>query len=241
MRKLSLLILSIYFAITINAQTPIGLFGGGYGAGNIMLEITPAINLNGYADFNLKLMLEGLYNVSNQNMNKVQDYDGSSFYDKYSGNIATQISVELHDANNYNSPFITIENVSLQQDGTAVAYLPKSGLYYIRIKQTNHLETVSSIAIDLNLSRSYDFTTSADKAFGSNQKLLGSGVYGIFAGDVNGDGEVNVSDISGIQSKVQALSNGFLSEDVNGDGSVNVSDVSKCQTNVQSLVQSITP
>ena len=45
-------------------------------------------------------------------------------------------------------------------------------------------------------------------------------------GDVNGDGEVNISDISAVIDAILMGSVANLNCDVNGDGEVNISDIS---------------
>ena len=70
----------------------------------------------------------------------------------------------------------------------------------------------------------YDFTTSSNKAFGNNLKLVGS-KWCIYSGDVNQDGFINISDQNQvfIDNLIGAM--GFLVTDLNGDFFVEVGDL----------------
>ncbi len=71
--------------------------------------------------------------------------------------------------------------------------------------------------------------TARDKRWIPRQNINGSWVEipGILVGDVNGDGKVNVSDVSALINMIMGLTAMDQSAaDVNGDGKVNVSDVS---------------
>ena len=69
----------------------------------------------------------------------------------------------------------------------------------------------------------YDFTTSGGQAYGTDaQKDLGSGVYGMIAGDANADGDVNTGDKT-IWTN-QAGVSGYKTADMNMNTQVNNQD-----------------
>jgi hypothetical protein len=191
----------------------------------------------GMKTYTVRVFLEGFYNSDADAMNNTQNETS----DQFMGTIADAITVELHSPENYVNIAYTYSNIYLNQNGWAAIYVPLSGVYYLTIKSRNHIETVSATTLDMAGSSSYDFTTAADKAYGNNQKLLESGVYGFYSSDVNEDGMVNLLDISSVQLKVLTISTGYLTEDINGNGVVNLIDVSACQTNIINVFQSITP
>lgn len=88
---------------------------------------------------------------------------------------ADKITIELRDsAQNYLLIF-SDTNVMLKTDGNAftskIAAL-NNGKYYIVAKHRNHIETWSAAPITFATDTTfYNFTTSADKAFGNNMKL----------------------------------------------------------------------
>ncbi|MBL7772952.1 MAG: hypothetical protein JNM95_08830 [Chitinophagaceae bacterium] len=70
----------------------------------------------------------------------------------------------------------------------------------------------------------YDFSTSANQAFGSNQKDVEPGVWAIYSGDINQDGAIDVFDYLLQDTDIIASVSGYLPFDLNGDGSVDAFD-----------------
>ncbi|MEI6435580.1 MAG: dockerin type I repeat-containing protein [Bacteroidota bacterium] len=194
---------------------------------------------------NLKLFLEGLYNPATGQMNKAKDYINGSYTDKYTGTIADLITVVLHNGGNYLTLVDSSTGVELHQDGTAVFNLPgsyKGSSFYTVVKQRNHIETVSISPVSYSTNNvSYDFSASDANAFGNNQKLLATGVYGIFTGDANQDGIVNLLDLSSVNSAVLSLLKGYIATDLNGDGVINLLDLSTVNSAVLNIVSRKTP
>lgn len=195
-------------------------------------------------DVQIKTFLQGLYNTGSSQMNKAQDFVGGALVDKFQGTVADLITIELHDAATYANIIRTISNVELNQDGMAQFQVPATfnGSYYVTIKNRNHLETVSALPIDFSTGNvEYDFTTAATQAYGSNMKVLESGVFGIYAGDVNQDGLCSGSDIISANDKVRLTSTGYIVQDANGDGVMSGSDLIIINDNVRFTVESVLP
>lgn len=182
-------------------------------------------------NLNLTLFLEGLYAGAGL-MNQAHDQNGT----KWPEGVADQIRVELHNATPglyatilYTSPFINLSTA-----GQAQAVIPASlgGSYYITIKHRNSLETVSANPISFSgNSINYSFHSTASTAYGNNLKNLGEGIYGIYCGDVNQDGAINLSDVSSIEAQAAGFSTGYVTQDLNGDGVVDALDLIKCDNN----------
>lgn len=70
--------------------------------------------------------------------------------------------------------------------------------------------------------------TSVDTYKAANywKNFLSISAIGQMAGDVNGDGNVNISDVSGLIDLLLGGGDAIAGTDVNGDGSVSISDVS---------------
>jgi hypothetical protein len=99
------------------------------------------------------------------------------------------------------------------------------GSYYIVVRHRNHLAIMSAEAISLSAGSStlYDFTDNQNKAYGTNpMKELGTGVYGMIAGDPSGDGEINANDRVVVWNLRDQT--GYMAEDVNLDMDVNAGD-----------------
>ncbi len=181
----------------------------------------------------LTINLEGLWNGTS--MNKTQGTSG----DQYPGNIADKITVELHHAANYITIVYSATGVNLTTSGQAAVSVPgtKSGSYYLAVKHRNSIETVSAAPVSFSgLNVNYNFTDNITKAFGNNQKLLPTGVYGLFTGDTNGDGLVNALDLIGIGADAGNFVSGYVNADLNGDGIVDALDLIPADNNAAGFV-----
>lgn len=78
----------------------------------------------------------------------------------------------------------------------------------------------------------YDYTSGQSQAYGTDPLVelgAGSGVFGIFAGDANHDGNVTVADNNLIM--LRRNTDGYQDEDINMDGNVTVADNNQTMTN----------
>jgi len=194
----------------------------------------------------LTFFLEGLYNTTTRNMNQTHDYIGGIAVVKFADSTADTVTVELHDAVTYATVVYTVYGVNLYQNGTATVTIPKiyAGSYYITVKTRNHIETTTASPVAFtNDILAYNFSSAASQAFGNNQKLLATGVYGFFAGDITQDGLITiVDDRSLVQNKALTAGKGYVVEDISGDGFVTVvDDRSLIQTNALASVHKKDP
>jgi hypothetical protein len=113
-----------------------------------------------------------------------------------------------------------------------------AGHYYIVIRQRNHLAVMSAGAVALSASSSlYDFTTGSGQYYGgvNAAKDLGSGVWGMIAGDVDGNGGIGASDLISVLAAVGSLA--YDINDVDMNGGVGASDLILCLSNVGQISQ----
>jgi hypothetical protein len=103
----------------------------------------------------------------------------------------------------------------------------------------NGVETFSKNPQTLGGS-AYDFTTSADKAYGDNQIPVGSR-FAIYNGDVNQDGIIDLADAAAIDNDLYNFASGYLNTDLDGNESVDITDASIADNNGYNFVGSITP
>jgi PKD repeat protein len=96
---------------------------------------------------------------------------------------------------------------------------------YVAIFHRNHLGIMSANPVTLSGGTySYDFTTGSGQAYGGDsQKNLGSGIYGMYAGDFNADGTVNTNDKTNPWGTV-AGKYGYLQSDGDFDGQADNND-----------------
>ncbi|GAB4310587.1 MAG: hypothetical protein Kow00127_00140 [Bacteroidales bacterium] len=97
--------------------------------------------------------------------------------------------------------------------------IPVNQQLFVVVYCRNHLPVISSGALQNSGNVcSWDFTTSAGQAFGTDAlNLLGDGNFGLISGDFNSDGMIDDSDRSGVWS-AEAGMHGYLQTDQNFDG-----------------------
>ncbi len=199
---------------------------------------TSTITDDDYAIVNLKLFIEGYYDTSIHNMRTVEINQGVG---NDSDNV-DDISVELRDAST-GTLVASVINQTLEFDGNVtLAFSNTVGNYYIVVKHRNGLETWSATPQTIGSSAlTYDFTTAANKAYGNNQVLLESGVYGIYSGDTNQDGFIDSLDITPISNDSDNFAEGYQTSDINGDGFVDALDLPVVTNNADNFIEVLKP
>jgi tartrate-resistant acid phosphatase type 5 len=113
-----------------------------------------------------------------------------------------------------------------------------AGSYYIVIRHRNHLAVMSTGVVSLSSSSTlYDFTTGSGQYYGgvNAAKDLGSGVWGMIAGDVDVNGGIGASDLVSVLAAVGSLA--YDINDVDMNGGVGASDLILCLSNVGQISQ----
>lgn len=152
-------------------------------------------------------------------------------------NIVDWIGVELRDAPNIGSAnegttvgggafFILNDGKVVGLDGSSMLSfdLEIANQLFVVIWHRNHLPVISQYPLSESGGiYTYDFTTAANQAYGSNQNNLGGGKFGMIAGNANGDGDID--EVDGTESWIpEAGKSGYFGGDVNMDGQVNNQD-----------------
>jgi hypothetical protein len=184
-------------------------------------------------------LLQGLYKNGNLMNNTLNDLGETQWGDT----VADKVLLELREAA---YPYTLVEslNLNLQTNGkiiTDVAY-QNDGMYYIVIKNRNHLETWNSYPVSFaGDTINYDFTTGISQAFGDNQKEVSTGIFAMLVGDVNQDGVVDISDLVGMDADLTNGTLGYIVYDMNGDGVIDISDLVIIDENLTNGVVVMTP
>jgi hypothetical protein len=145
------------------------------------------------------------------------------------------VTAELHDGSTLalveaQTGVLSTAGVSYLTFSTAVNDIP----YYIVIKSANTVETWSATPQSFVSSYlTYNFSTAAEKAYGSNMIQKGSGAWCIFSGDVSKDGTniVDGSDVIAIDNDNTYSVTTSAVTDITGDGIVDGSDVINVDNN----------
>ncbi|MCB0727844.1 MAG: FG-GAP repeat protein [Ignavibacteriae bacterium] len=119
------------------------------------------------------------------------------------------------------------------------------GSYYFVIRHRNALETWTSQPLtadkngDLNVSLSSDST----EAYGDNEIRIDTSPlrYGLYSGDVNQDGHINLSDIVIVNNDGSNFLTGYVASDVNGDNVVDLVDALITYDNSTNFISVIKP
>lgn len=147
--------------------------------------------------------------------------------------------------------FLLNTGVVTELDGlTPIAFqITKQGTSFITIRHRNHLGVLSN-AIPSNAAGTFanDYTLLANSYNASGAAsapvvlLSGaSGKYGLWSGDANKNGVVNITDINVIKSGISSLATGYLFTDTNLSNSLNITDVNITKATISSLGTGSTP
>jgi subtilisin-like proprotein convertase family protein len=150
---------------------------------------------------------------------------------------------------NQNSPYNIIDSAksvldSLGKNKFLFGNISSGQNFYIAVKHRNSIETWSSGVLNFSTdSLNYDFTSSASRAFGSNQINVDTSPlrFAIYNGDVNQDGTIDLSDLSLIDNDASSFMSGYVKTDLTGDNFVDLADLSIADNNAFNFVSVIRP
>ncbi len=215
----------------------------------------PSININ------LKVFLQGPYNGAGAMTTTLNSsgllpltsetayasstfgYTASTVASIPNSNIVDWILVELRTGTAASTKvvsragFLKNDGTIVDVDGTSPLNFSGifSGSYYIVIRHRNHLAIMSASAIALSSSSNlYNFSSSQSQAYGTNpMKDLGGGIFGLFAGDSNKDGQITALDFNTWNVNTKSGQVGYVSDDMNLDGQVTVLDFNPWNANTK--------
>ncbi|MBK8081173.1 MAG: hypothetical protein IPK25_13370 [Saprospiraceae bacterium] len=125
----------------------------------------------------------------------------------------------------------------------------QGGTYFVALQHRNAMETWSgggdglSAASFSAVTTNYNFTTSANQAYGGNMVGMGSfgtAPFALYSGDIEsltGDGNINGADYSVWELDDSNFETGYKQSDLNGDGNLNGADYSIWELMIPSLYQ----
>jgi hypothetical protein len=140
------------------------------------------------------------------------------------------ITVQLWTWDGINAPVMADETKSvLMTDGSAVAMFNSApaGNYYVAIRHRSSINTWSSVEVAMGTTpATYDFSSAAAQAMGSNMTQLPSDLYWtIYSGDLNGDDFVDIFDYPTLDAdNFNFVFFEYVNTDINGDGFVDIFD-----------------
>ncbi|MEO8446520.1 MAG: FG-GAP-like repeat-containing protein [bacterium] len=204
-----------------------GAYNYSSNTGRSYLYIVPPISVN--IKINLVLFIQGFYSQGSN----------TQVSDTITGYLRSNIS-----------PYNIVDQCKTIVSANGISSLKFSnaltGTYFLVIKHRNSIETWSATGILLRRELTpadYDFSISLSQAYGSNQKQIDASPvrFGIYSGDVNQDGIIDVSDLVSTKNNANNFITGYVNTDVNGDNIVDVSDVVLCYNNGNNFVSILRP
>ncbi len=101
--------------------------------------------------------------------------------------------------------------------------LPPGGNYYFLVRHRNHLDVLTATGIPRSLNMSYDFTTARSNAYGGVQKLSANGKAMMFAGDIDGNMQIQITDFDAWKTS-PAANQIYRQADIDLDGQIQITD-----------------
>ena len=135
---------------------------------------------------------------------------------------------------------------SLTYSGNFVFSNAASGNYYIQVKHRNSITTWSKNPgelIEAEIPKAYDFTSGQVQSFGSNSVEVDNSPlrYAIYSGDVNQNGNIDLSDALLIFNDAGNFLQGYQITDITGDRIVDLNDLALTYNNASNFVNTIAP
>ncbi|MBK8552069.1 MAG: hypothetical protein IPL53_13805 [Ignavibacteria bacterium] len=194
-----------------------------------MIKTIPTELLRVNTILDLSMLIEGFYNSNTNTMIsdtvKVYLRNSSAPYsltDSAKGVLSTSGSCAF-----------TFSNVS-------------TGQYYIVVNHRNSIETWSrqgGEAFTSGVNLSYNMSDQVTKAFGNNIKQVDSAPvrFANYSGDVNQNGNTDLTDIVAIYNNAKIFTTGYNNTDINGDNITDLTDLIITNNNVANFISKITP
>lgn len=213
---------STYYGQVVAGNVPPG---GHVSISETVTQYLPRLNVT------VKVIPEGIYNTGTGRMNIK---DTVKIYLRK--NIAPYIISD--------SSFAVIDSLTFA--GKFEFQNASSGSYYIQVRHRNSITTWSKSpgeSVEAEIPKTYDFTSGALQSFGSNSVQLSNSPlrFGIYCGDVNQDGSVNLSDEISVFNDASDFLQGYLNTDLNGDRLTDLNDLALTYNNAEKFVSTITP
>ena len=175
-------------------------------------------------------------------------YFTEGFYRSVDSTVIDTIKVKLREDL---SPYLEvgIKGETPDEDNIIRLNFPEADFisdYYIQVNHRNSIEIWSDSAYAFNTltgNMIYDFTVSAESAFGDNlvQVENSPDIFASYGADVDQNGVVDLTDNSLIDNDVLTFAFGYVVTDVNGDETVDLTDQTLADNNSFMFVTKVIP
>jgi hypothetical protein len=231
---------------TLSGPAPFSWNGSSYTASGIytyttsnaagcdsVVTLNLTISAPSTATLNVTTFIQGYYNGTGMTAARYDNLIAAGSATPGNATDVDFVTVELHDAINTATVVYSADGI-LQTDGTLSVTFPSTAVgndYYVVLKHQSSLQLWSANPVTIASTTSYNFSSALTQAYTDGSAdpmvLLATGVYGMYSGDLNQDGFIDVSDyptfeVDADNSAYNGLYN--LASDLNGDTFVDVTD-----------------
>ncbi|HRB01247.1 MAG TPA: sialidase family protein [Ignavibacteria bacterium] len=141
-------------------------------------------------------------------------------------------------------PNIAVDSALAVTNSSAVLNLlfekALNGNYYKVVKHRNSLETWSNTGTGYSRGSNthFNFVTPDGQAYGNNQAIVSLLPFyrGVFSGDCNYDGIIDIADLAIIDNQVSNFTVGYVIGDLNGDLFVDITDYAYADNNANNFI-----
>lgn len=160
----------------------------------------------------------------------------------YLGLIADAVTVELHDATNYNVLYLS-SIAYITTAGTISLSLPSdyNQQYYITLRHRSHLNITTATPLSFEFDLIDCQMTTPANVFANNLKQSADGYWLLYAGDTNQDGFVDATDLNACDVACGTFATGYAADDVDCNGVVDAADLILIDNNTALSAQSSHP
>jgi len=194
------------------------------------------------AELKVTAYIEGFYDINSGNLSPDLKL---CFVPHGNDDLSDTVTVELHSTANTSTVVSSFKTI-LRTNGDAYCIFPSNSnlignSYWLVFKHRNTLESWSSAPVAISSRTVYDFTTAANKTYGSNMTLLDNGKWAFYSGDISDavtglpgtqDQVIESQDYGDMENAVYITKVGYQAEDITGDGIVESSDYGLMENNV---------
>lgn len=216
---------------------PTGPSGLTFTTENLVVRVSPKVFLQGPFDTVSGLMNDNLRIASviptTSPYADALTANATVFSVTGSNAIVDWVYIELRDKTNITT-VISGKSAFVQRDGDVVGidgispveFALSADNYYVSISHRNHIAIATDVSVSLTATTTtLDFTNNTSIVRGNITAVneLTTGIFGMFAGDFNTDGQINSSDFN--LGLISLGLSGYLYPDFNMNGEVQVSDI----------------
>ncbi len=169
------------------------------------------------------------------------------FYEIGTGNMVTDTVTVL--LRNSSPPYAVIDSVKGKMNSSGEKlYSFINGVngvnYFIELKHRNFIETWSKTPQTFTANAlTYKFKNSLTQEYGDNIIQIDTSTlkFGIYSGDVNQDGSIDLADITSVFNAASSFTTGYVVNDLSGDNIVDLSDLTLVFNNSSGFVAKVIP